>query len=428
LTLFLGRDNTGKSCAAALAHSIVRAVRDGILSPRAPGEGAGSATVQELADRLFSSEGLQEAVLGQLWRSFSGEDLGGLISWFSPEGKARVRVCSSGSGDEWIRIEGDGPCWSVRGKAPRLPDWEGRRRVAGVSADELRRIHRLVAEAMGLPEDSHYLPAARLGALQGWRALAAEAARRASRWAGVEEGPALGLPGLVGEFLEELVRASKGLGRPQGGESASPFRSALEVLERDLLGGTVDFSHPEGLPVPEIVYRARAKRRRLAVPIWRASSMAEELAPLVLWIKHLLNPGEMLVIEEPEAHLHPESQRRVARALVRLARAGVTVLCITHSPLIVHQVSNHILASQADPARRKGVGFTEEDLLREEEVGAYLFRMRKDGRGSEIQPLRIELGFGVPEDEFVEVAEEIGEETYRLTGPLTIELGEEQGG
>jgi hypothetical protein len=427
LTLFLGRDNTGKSCAAALAHSIVWAVRNGILSPRAPEEGAGSATVQELADRLFSSEGLQEAVLGQLWRSFSGEDLSGLISWFSPEGKARVRVCPPGSEDEWIRIEGDGPCWSVRGKAPRLPDWEGRQRIAGVSADELRRIHRLVAEAMGLPEDSHYLPAARLGALQGWRALAAGAARRASRWAGVEEGRAPELPGLVGEFLEELIRASKGLGRPQGGGSASPFRSALEVLERDLLGGTVDFSHPKGLPVPEIVYRAQAKRGKLDVPIWRASSMAEELAPLILWIKHLLNPGEMLVIEEPEAHLHPESQRRVARALVRLVRAGVTVLCITHSPLIVHQVSNHILASRADPARLEEVGFTEEDLLREEEVGACLFRMRKDGRGSEIQPLRVELGFGVPEDEFVEVAEEIGAETYRLTGPLTIEPGEEQG-
>jgi len=250
LTLFLGRDNTGKSCAAALAHSTVRAARNGILSPRALEEAAGSATAQALADRLFSSEGLQEAVLGQLWRSFSGEDLSGLISWFSTEGKARIRVCSSGSGDEWIRIEGDGPCWSVRGRAPRLPDREGRQRIAGVSADELRRIHRLVAEAMGLPEDSHYLPAARLGALQGWRALAAEAARRGSRWAGVEEGPALGLPGLVGEFLEGLVRASKGLGRPQGGESASPFRSALEVLERDVLGGHGGFLPSKGASRP----------------------------------------------------------------------------------------------------------------------------------------------------------------------------------
>jgi hypothetical protein len=50
--------------------------------------------------------------------------------------------------------------------------------------------------------------------------------------------------------------------------------------------------------------------------------------------------------------------------------------------------------------------------------------MREDGRGSEIQPLRIELGFGFPEDEFARVFEEIGAETYRLTGPLTVELGE----
>ncbi len=99
LTLFLGRDNTGKSCAAALAHSIVRAVRNGVLSPRALEEGAGSPTAQELADRLFSSEGLQEAVLGQLWRSFSSEDLSGLISWFSAEGKACVRLCPPGSED-----------------------------------------------------------------------------------------------------------------------------------------------------------------------------------------------------------------------------------------------------------------------------------------------------------------------------------------
>jgi hypothetical protein len=49
--------------------------------------------------------------------------------------------------------------------------------------------------------------------------------------------------------------------------------------------------------------------------------------------------------------------------------------------------------------------------------------MREDGRGSEIQPLRIEPDFGIPEDEFVRVSEAIGEETYRLTGPLR--LGEE---
>jgi len=429
LTLFIGPNNAGKSYAATLAHSIVQAMPaggvPGVLFFRFRREEKAPLTIRELVNWLFSTEYLEKEVLGRLQNYFSCEDLRVLISWFASKDGVRVRVYSHDAEDGWIFLEGKGSRWSVQGKAPRLPDLEGRQETKGVLLDALWRVWRDITETMGLPEDSYYLPAARSGVLQGWRALTAEAVRRVSRWAGIEEIRVPALPGLIGEFLEELIHASEGLRRrSRVGEGASPFQSALEVLEGDLLKGTVDFSYPDGVPVPEIVYRTRVKRKKLEIPIQRASSTVGELAPLVLWIKYLLEPREMLVIEEPEAHLHPENQRRVARALVRLVRAGVTVLCTTHSPLILHQVSNHILASRADPARRKELGFTEEDLLREEEVGAYLFRMREDGRGSEIQPLRIEPDFGIPEDEFVRVSEAIGEETYRLTGPLTVELGE----
>lgn len=435
LTLFIGPNNTGKSYAATLAHSIVQAMPAGdvprVLFFRFPGKAP--LTIRELANWLFSTEYLEKEVLGRLQNYFSCEDLGVLISWFASKDEVRVRVYSRDAEDGWIFLEGKGSRWSVQGKAPRLPDLERRQETEEVPLDalwrvwrDIRRVWRDITETMGLPEDSYYLPAARSGVLQGWRALTAEAVRRVSRWAGIEEIRVPALPGLIGEFLEGLIHASEGLRlRSRAGKRRPFFRSILEVLEKDLLKGTVDFSYPNEVPVPEIVYRTQVKQKKLEIPIQRASSTVGELAPLVLWIKYLLEPREMLVIEEPEAHLHPENQRRVARALVRLVRAGVTVLCTTHSPLILHQVSNHILASRADPARRKELGFTEEDLLREEEVGAYLFRMREDGRGSEIQPLHIEPGFGIPEDEFVRVSEAIGEETYRLTGPLRMELGEE---
>ena len=428
LTLFIGPNNAGKSYAATLAHSIVQAMPaggvPGVLFFRFRREEKAPLTIRELVNWLFSTEYLEKEVLGRLQNYFSCEDLGVLISWFASKDGVRVRVYSHDAEDGWIFLEGKGSRWSVQGKAPRLPDLEGRQETKGVLLDALWRVWRDITETMGLPEDSYYLPAARSGVLQGWRALTAEAVRRVSRWAGIEEIRVPALPGLIGEFLEELILASTGL-RPRfrAGKRSPSFRSILEVLEKDLLKGTVDFSYPNGEPIPEIVYRTRVGQEEIEIPIRRASSAVGELAPLVLWIKYLLGPREMLVIEEPEAHLHPENQRRVARALVRLVRAGVTVLCTTHSPLILHQVSNHILASRADPARRKELGFTEEDLLREEEVGAYLFRMREDGRGSEIQPLHIEPGFGIPEDEFVRVSEAIGEETYRLTGPLR--LGEE---
>jgi hypothetical protein len=431
LTLFIGPNNTGKSYAATLAHSIVQAMPaggvPGVLFFRFRREEKAPLTIQELVNQLFSAEDLEKEVLGRLQNYFSCEDLGVLISWFASKDGVRVRVYSRDAEDGWIFLEGKGSRWSVQGKAPKLPDLEGQQRIEWIEWIEWIESHYLwerLTETMGLPEGSYYLPAARSGVLQGWRALSAEAVRQVSRWAGIKEIHVPALPGLIGEFLEELILASTGL-RPRfrAGKRSPSFRSILEVLEKDLLKGTVDFSYSNGEPIPEIVYRTRVGQEEIEIPIRRASSAVGELAPLVLWIKYLLGPREMLVIEEPEAHLHPENQRRVARALVRLVRAGVTVLCTTHSPLILHQVSNHILASRADPARRKELGFTEEDLLREEEVGAYLFRMREDGRGSEIQPLHIEPGFGIPEDEFVRVSEAIGEETYRLTGPLR--LGEE---
>jgi hypothetical protein len=420
LTLFIGPNNTGKSYAATLAHSIVRTVPNMMVLDKRKI----SLPIQEMLFQ-FLSEYLKEEMLDRLYVYFNCKNLRDLISRFASEEKAHVYVYSRDSENWWASLKGNGSRWSVEVNASGLAKIELQYEEEEVLTGELPIVRFPVAKAIGLPNFSYYLPAARSGVLQGWRALTAEAVRRVSRWAGIKEIRVPALPGLIGEFLEELIHASEGLRRrSRVGEGASPFQSALEVLEGDLLKGTVDFSYPDGVPVPEIVYRARVKRKKLEIPIQRASSTVGELAPLVLWIKYLLRPGGMLVIEEPEAHLHPENQRRVARALVRLVRAGVTVLCTTHSPLILHQVSNHILASRADPARRKELGFTEEDLLREEEVGAYLFRMREDGRGSEIQPLRIEPDFGIPEDEFVRVSEAIGEETYRLTGPLTVELGE----
>jgi hypothetical protein len=81
--------------------------------------------------------------------------------------------------------------------------------------------------------------------------------------------------------------------------------------------------------------------------------------------------------------------------------------------LILHQVSNHLLASEADAKTRQRLGFTEDDLLKAEDVGVYLFERREDG--TYIKPVLIEPGFGIAEDEFVRVAVEIGEETYRLS-------------
>ncbi len=79
LTLFIGPNNTGKSYAATLAHSIVQAMPAGdvprVLFFRFPGKAP--LTIRELANWLFSTEYLEKEVLGRLQNYFSCEDPGG---------------------------------------------------------------------------------------------------------------------------------------------------------------------------------------------------------------------------------------------------------------------------------------------------------------------------------------------------------------
>ena len=125
---------------------------------------------------------------------------------------------------------------------------------------------------------------------------------------------------------------------------------------------------------------------------------------------HLLGKGDVLIIDEPEAHLHPENQRLIARVLVRLMNAGVRVVCATHSSLILHQMSNHTLATAS--GRLDEVGFAEHDRLDLDNIGVYLFELSEDG--THVKEVEVDAEFGISEDEFVRVADQIGDETYQL--------------
>lgn len=59
-------------------------------------------------------------------------------------------------------------------------------------------------------------------------------------------------------------------------------------------------------------------------------------------------PGSMLIIENPEAHLHTVGQRRMAELLVRTAQAGVQVVVETHSREIFYHLRKLALQNEYD--------------------------------------------------------------------------------
>ena len=257
---------------------------------------------------------------------------------------------------------------------------------------------------------AYYLPDGRAGLVQALPLMASSVVKAHGCQSGNQKS--LPLAGVAGDFLKTLQEkgfaGAHGRMRDGAPRGVHPkMKPALGSLERDLLKGTVSVS---GNPSqdPAILYETGSLR----IPIQKASSMVAELAPLYLWIERVLQPGDVLIIDEPEAHLHPENQRRIARVLVRLVNSGVNVICATHSSMILHQMSNHILASTRSEKKRAELGFADEDMLKVDDIGGYLFRLCEDG--ARIDPLEIDDTFGVSEDEFVEVAEEISRETYDL--------------
>ena len=142
--------------------------------------------------------------------------------------------------------------------------------------------------------------------------------------------------------------------------------------------------------------------------------MVSETAPVILFLKYLVGENDLLILEEPESHLHPAAQRQLARGIVRLVNAGVKVLITTHSDIIVSQINNLLALRQASPELIEQGGFEQEDFLEPEQVGAYLFRHSQELGGSETVPLEIDPDTGIDEDEFAAVFEAIYNESIAL--------------
>ena len=217
-------------------------------------------------------------------------------------------------------------------------------------------------------EDRAYLPAARSGIMQSHRVIASSLVERATR-GGLTPLEVPTFSGIVADFMQQLILYKESEAPDEG------ITQLAETIESDVLAGQI-LMKPTQSGYPEFLYRPHEIGEE--VRLTRAASMVSELAPVVLFLRGGIRAGDMLIIEEPEAHLHPGAQTDIALTLAGLVRAGVRVVVTTHSDWLLKEIANLI---RIGDLKRKGVPQVKKmesiHWLLPEEVGTWWFQ--KDG-------------------------------------------------
>ena len=249
-----------------------------------------------------------------------------------------------------------------------------------------------------LSRPAFYLPADRAGVMHAHRVVVGALVDRAAS-AGLRRAPQVPtLSGVLADFLEELIEMGDAADREeQHGNGLAGH------LERDVLEGSIRTELSE-TRYPSFSYRPKGWKKNL--PLMNTSSMVSELAPVVLYLRHLVRRGDTLIIEEPESHLHPAMQAALARHLAGLVHSGTRVIVTTHSEWLLDQFANLVRMSELEEKQRMGLTGGEV-ALRPDQFGAWMFKPKQRPKGSIVEEIRIDPDAGGLLSDYSDTAEQM---------------------
>ena len=256
-----------------------------------------------------------------------------------------------------------------------------------------------------------YLPASRGGIMQSYHLIVSALVSRSTR-------PGLRFPetiptlsGGVADFIQHLILYR------EYARDINKISELATALEDETLWGRISTIRSTPSSYPEFVYCPQGTKQNIRLS--RASSMVSELTPVVLLMRGHLKPGDTLIIEEPEAHLHPAAQTQMAKTLAALVRAGVRVLVTTHSDWLLQEMAN--LVREGELRQAQGTDSEADALapwLDPDEVGVWLFKDSEDGGGATVQEIPFDRVDGLEPEDYADVAETLYNDSAKLQNQL----------
>lgn len=171
-----------------------------------------------------------------------------------------------------------------------------------------------------------------------------------------------------------------------GKKSSFIAEKHLDVLTdfADIIGGEYNVTSND-----ELYYVPKGKRIKLSMD--ESSSAVRSLLDIGFYLKHEAQPGDLLMVDEPELNLHPEIIRRVARLFARLVNLGIKVFITTHSDYIIKELNTLIMLNHDKPHLKriaKEEGYRPEELLSSEKIKVYIAEegeIKLDGKKRKIK-------------------------------------------
>ena len=380
--------------------------------------------VETIRSVMEEADWIGDSLTTEIRRCFGVDGLGALIRRYSSSKRGNVSLCvpqKSGSSTLRYELEFNSRDVRISAEIPSLesfssemdlpkrlsvflrksdlvviddPDMADYPDNLGFFLDvELREFISSLFESLIGPagQNAFYLPADRTGVMHSHQVVVSALVQNAST-AGLQ--PSTHVPvlsGVLADFLSLLIEIGPGR---RSGRRTIPRRESTRLgkgLEENLLNGAVLLKSSDA-GYPAFTYRPEGWKDDL--PLMRASSMVSELAPVVLYLRYIVRPGDVLIIEEPEAHLHPAMQAAFARELARLVHAGVRIVMTTHSEWFLEQIGNLVRLSGLPKAKRRDLE-SADCALDPEQVGAWLFKPSNRPKGSLVEEVSLDPETGL---------------------------------